>query len=114
MANTTTADLDDERNPIYANRPSNGHSNKKRNEGHTRINSRAFINLSNHMGKKDNHRLVVVRYYLDRPGYDLQNSAARLWFHPPVDVRPVDVKEFLENQGAFSPMSHVCLSDRFE
>jgi hypothetical protein len=45
----------------------------------------------------------VVRYYLDRPGYDLTNSAARLWFHPPLRCKPTDVKEFLENQRIALP-----------
>lgn len=52
---------------------------------------------------KNNDRLVVVRYFLDRPGYGLHNSAARLWFHPPVHCKPFDVKDFLEKQGIALP-----------
>jgi len=48
-------------------------------------------------------RLVAVRYYLDRPGYGLHNSAMRLWFDPPESCRPCDVHKFLNHQGiAFS------------
>ncbi|GKY97129.1 hypothetical protein MPSEU_000671300 [Mayamaea pseudoterrestris] len=43
-------------------------------------------------------RLVVVRYFLDRPGYGLHNSAARLWFHPPAQVTPSDLLDFLLHQ----------------
>lgn len=46
---------------------------------HARIDSKAFLNFSKELNVVDNERLVVVRYYLDRPGYGLHNSAARLW-----------------------------------
>lgn len=45
-----------------------------------------------------NTRLVAVRYFLDRPGYGLDNSALRLWFHPPALARPNDICEFLRAQ----------------
>lgn len=70
---------------------------------HTRIDSVAWENVSKDLDMKGNDRLVVVRYFLDRPGYGLHNSAARLWFHPPVRCKPVDVKEFLEKQGIAIP-----------
>jgi len=44
-------------------------------------------------------RIVVVRYFLDRPGYDLQNSSARLWKDPPKICKAADVRNFLEAQG---------------
>lgn len=43
-------------------------------------------------------RLVVVRYFLDRPGYGLDNSAMRLWFQPPVCAEPRDISKFLQEQ----------------
>ena len=43
-------------------------------------------------------RMAVVRYFLDRPGYDLRHSAARLWFHPPAVCTPQDIREFLNQQ----------------
>jgi hypothetical protein len=45
-------------------------------------------------------RIVVVRYYLDRPGYDLSNSSSRLWINPPSPVTtPSDIMQFLHNEG---------------
>lgn len=44
-------------------------------------------------------RLVVVRYYLDRAGHGVQDSAARLWFNVPAQCRPNDVRMFLSEQG---------------
>ena len=70
---------------------------------HTRIDSSAFCNVSKKLDMNNNNRLVVVRYFLDRPGYGLDNSAARLWFHPPVYCKPVHVKDFLERQGIALP-----------
>jgi hypothetical protein len=43
-------------------------------------------------------RLVAVRYFLDRPGYGLDNSAVRLWFDPPARAQPSDLGEFLMDQ----------------
>lgn len=45
------------------------------------------------------HLLVAVRYFLDRPGYGLHNSAVRLWFDPPVVCTAADLIFFLEDQG---------------
>jgi GPR1/FUN34/yaaH family len=40
-------------------------------------------NHNHNHNHNNNFRLVAVRYFLDRPGYGLHNSAVRLWFHPP-------------------------------
>lgn len=87
-----------------------------KNKGHhTRIDSVAWQDVSKQMDMKGNDRLVVVRYYLDRPGYGLHNAAARLWFHPPGRCKPIDVKEFLESQGIAIPGLLVELYlDKFE
>lgn len=45
----------------------------------------------------------MVRYFLDRPGYDLHNSAARLWFCPPANCNPHHVEAFLNKQGIALP-----------
>mmetsp|Transcript_20899 Transcript_20899/g.45561 ORF Transcript_20899/g.45561 Transcript_20899/m.45561 type:complete len:480 (+) Transcript_20899:123-1562(+) len=44
-------------------------------------------------------RMVAVRYFLDRPGYGLHNSALRFWFDPPATCTPADVHDFLRQQG---------------
>lgn len=49
--------------------------------------------------KTRHQRLVAVRYFLDRPGYGLHNSAMRLWFDPPALCTPVALRQFLEEQG---------------
>ena len=43
-------------------------------------------------------RMVVVRYYLDRPGYDIDHSSARLWRDPPATCTSADVTNFLQDQ----------------
>lgn len=43
--------------------------------------------------------LVVVRYYLDRPGYDLNNSSSRFWRDPPASTSASDVSTFLDEQN---------------
>lgn len=62
---------------------------------HVRINLLEFDDVN---PPKD-QRMVVVRYFLDRPGYGFHNSAARLWFHPPKICTPCDVQDFLQQQG---------------
>lgn len=52
---------------------------------------------------EDSDRLVVVRYFLDRPGYGLHNSAARLWFNPPAVCKPRHVENFLKKQRIALP-----------
>ena len=47
-------------------------------------------------------RIVLVRYYLDRPGYDLSNSSSRLWMNPPVSTTPHDILQFLQDEGIMS------------
>jgi succinate-acetate transporter protein len=44
-------------------------------------------------------RVVLVRYFLDRPGYDLSNSSSRLWVNPPIHTTPQDISKFLHEQG---------------
>jgi succinate-acetate transporter protein len=44
-------------------------------------------------------RMVVVRYFLDRPGYNLDNSSSRLWKNPPAACSPADIAAFLREQG---------------
>jgi uncharacterized protein len=44
-------------------------------------------------------RIVLVRYFLDRPGYDLSNSSSRLWVNPPVYTTPQNISKFLHEQG---------------
>jgi succinate-acetate transporter protein len=48
---------------------------------------------------KKHTTLVAVRYFLDRPGYGLHNSAVRLWFDPPCICTPADLQQFLIDQG---------------
>lgn len=43
--------------------------------------------------------LVAVRYFLDRPGYGLSQSSARLWLDPPSTCTAVHVQCFLTDQG---------------
>jgi hypothetical protein len=50
-------------------------------------------------GDKDDQRLVVVKYFLDRPGYGLQNASARLWKDAPKKCRATDIRTFLLEQG---------------
>ena len=44
-------------------------------------------------------RVVAVRYFLDRPGYGLHNSAMRLWWHPPALCPAKAIADFLQAQG---------------
>ena len=44
-------------------------------------------------------RLVVVRYFLDRAGYGLQQSSARIWRDAPEICKPDDIRAFLDRQG---------------
>lgn len=50
-------------------------------------------------GNSKEIRLVVVRYFLDRNGRDVKNSAARLWFHVPKKCKPDQIRVFLAEQG---------------
>jgi succinate-acetate transporter protein len=66
------------------------------------INSSKFndtVNGTSSNQKTRHQRLVAVRYFLDRPGYGLHNSAMRLWFDPPALCTPVELRQFLEEQG---------------
>ena len=44
-------------------------------------------------------RMVAVRYFLDRPGYGLHNSAVRLWIDPPPICVPSDLHQYLMKHG---------------
>ena len=44
-------------------------------------------------------RKVVVKYYLDRPGYDMAHSSARIWKDPPATCSPTEIADFLDMQG---------------
>jgi uncharacterized protein len=44
-------------------------------------------------------RYVVVRYFLDRPGYGLDNSSSRIWKDPPIVCSVSDIRQFLYTQG---------------
>jgi succinate-acetate transporter protein len=57
--------------------------------------------------KNQQPRLVVVRYYLDRPGYDLHNSSSRVWKDPPAIVKAPDISAFLEEQEIIPPTSTI-------
>jgi hypothetical protein len=48
-------------------------------------------------------RLVAVRFFLDRPGFGLHNSAMRLWFDPPEICKPSALKNFLKAQNILLP-----------
>ena len=48
-------------------------------------------------------RVVAVRYFLDRPGYGLHNSAMRLWWHPPAICDARAIQDFLQVQGIALP-----------
>ena len=92
-----------------APQPQNKPKTKKKH--HVRIDSAAWSNLSHHLSSIDDDktitnrsdRLIVVRYYLDRPGYGLHNSAARLWFNAPSRCTPLDIQTFLEQQRISLP-----------
>jgi len=44
-------------------------------------------------------RKVVVEYYLDRPGYNMAHSSARVWDDPPKTCASADIAGFLDAQG---------------
>lgn len=48
-------------------------------------------------GKEE--RLVIVKYFLDRAGYGLSNSSARLWKGAPATCNASAIQSFLEAQG---------------
>jgi succinate-acetate transporter protein len=57
--------------------------------------TKTFTIKKGEIENKEGRRLVVVRYFLDRPGYGLHNSAARLWFDVPIICHPRDIRLFL-------------------
>jgi hypothetical protein len=62
--------------------------------GYVKFESRECAN-----GEKDDQRLVVVKYFLDRPGYGLDNSSARLWKDAPKKCTVAHIRTFLLEQG---------------
>ena len=48
---------------------------------------------------KDDQRLVIVKYFLDRPGYGIKNSSARLWKDAPLKCTSAHIRAFLLEQG---------------
>jgi hypothetical protein len=62
--------------------------------GYAKFESRESAN-----GVKDNQRLVVVKYFLDRPGYGIKNSSARLWKDAPFKCTAAHIRAFLLEQG---------------
>jgi uncharacterized protein len=65
--------------------------------------SMSMVRLGNSMTDPSSNtpmeRVVLVRYFLDRPGYDLSNSSSRLWVNPPALTTPKDISKFLHEQG---------------
>lgn len=51
------------------------------------------------MNTASKQRVVVTRFFLDRPGYDLHNSSARLWRDAPETCKASDIAAFLVDQG---------------
>jgi hypothetical protein len=49
--------------------------------------------------KQVQRKMVAVRYFLDRPGYGLHNSAVRLWMDPPTICVSSDIQNFLIKNG---------------
>jgi len=77
---------------------------------HRRANS-----ISSGLTGKRPQRLVAVRYFLDRPGYGLHNSAVRLWFEPPARCTPAALQFFLNEQGiALDDLLVEVYLDRFQ
>jgi len=82
---TTTTDGDDDNNSVI------------------NANDDDDYDLSYPSSRPNQQRLVAVRYFLDRPGYGLHNSAARLWFHPPPICKPHHVRSYLKEHGIALP-----------
>ena len=71
--------------------------------------------VSSGLTGKRPQRLVAVRYFLDRPGYGLHNSAVRLWFEPPARCTPTALQLFLNEQGiALDDLLVEVYLDRFQ
>ena len=65
----------------------------------TRIRSVADGDTADMNAAEQQQRVVVTRFFLDRPGYDLQNSSARLWRDAPETCKASDIAAFLVDQG---------------
>jgi uncharacterized protein len=78
-----------------------------------------FTKLQDSVNNRDeNVRLVIVRYFLDRAGYGLQQSSARIWRTAPPICRIGDILEFLHEQGIKDSEDETLLAevylDKFE
>jgi hypothetical protein len=66
----------------------------------SRVNLQQSVSFSFSEESQHQHqRVIAIRYYLDRPGYGLHDSAARLWFNPPAVCKPKDLEAFLVERG---------------
>jgi succinate-acetate transporter protein len=64
------------------------------------LNNKSENNIVSNNGSSSTvDRLVVVRYYLDRAGYNINNSSSRIWVNPPKQTTPSDIENFLQEQG---------------
>lgn len=72
---------------------------KEDKKTHTKVRPPSYKNIQE--GKEP--RLAVIRYFLDRPGYGLHNSVARIWFDPPEICSPAHVSLFLKQQDISLP-----------
>jgi succinate-acetate transporter protein len=52
------------------------------------------------------YRLAAIRYYLDKPGYGMHDSAVRLWFNPPSICTPAALRLFLVQEGILASLEH--------
>ncbi|GAX16513.1 uncharacterized protein FisN_7Lh234 [Fistulifera solaris] len=66
---------------------------------HTKVRPPSFKSIQ----EGNEPRLAVIRYFLDRPGYGLHNSVARIWFDPPEICSPAHVSLFLKQQDIALP-----------
>eukprot|EP00978_Attheya_sp_CCMP212_P021769 scaffold63999_cov51-Attheya_sp.AAC.2 len=71
------------------------------------------INEKNDPEEED--RLVLVKYFLDRPGYDLKNCSSRFWINPPHTVNSQNILHFLVTHKI--PLDHLLVevySNKYE
>jgi succinate-acetate transporter protein len=90
-------------------------SNNNNNNSNSSSKSNDTANGTPSNEKVRHQRLVAVRYFLDRPGYGLHDSAMRLWFDPPALCTPAALRQFLEEQGiALSDLLTEVYLDKFQ
>jgi uncharacterized protein len=77
-----------------------------------------YTKLQDSVKGDESVRLVIVRYFLDRAGYGLSQSSARIWRTAPPICRIGDILEFLHEQGIKDPEDDTLLAevylDKFE